>query len=169
MQSSRRQLFCIRRKDLSGVSKPAPSAEAPPKANARQSTGAFCRSLSLTRVVRDEREASTVALIQSAYNVYYQILLDIITQINVFTIPQGEQDALIASQPKQPMRRAKSLAGLWPVCTEASMEAVLSTNAQSVDPEAAKRVFGHLTAKGLIEGNKRFGEAHPVSTKSRIS
>ena len=33
--------------------------------------------------------------------------------------------------------------------------------AQSADIEAAQRVIQHLKAKGIIRGNKAFGEAHP--------
>lgn len=44
--------------------------------------------------------------------------------------------------------------------------------AQSADADAARRVFEHLSAKGLIDGNRRYGEAHPglyevVSTLER--
>lgn len=85
----------------------------------------------------------------------------IVTQINVFTVPKGEQDALIAFLAKA-ARAAREVDGWLSASLHRSLDGTRVVNyAQSVDRDAARRVFDHLDAKGLIEGNKRFGEAHP--------
>lgn len=85
----------------------------------------------------------------------------IITQINLFTVPEGEQDALI-SYLATAARTAREVEGWVSASLHRSLDGLRVVNyAQSVDRDAAKRVFEHLNAKGLIEGNKRFGEAQP--------
>lgn len=86
---------------------------------------------------------------------------DIITQINVFTVPPGKQDALIAYL-AEAARAAREVEGWLSASLHRSLDGTRVVNyAQSANQVAAKRVFDHLTAKGLIDGNKRFGEAHP--------
>ncbi len=86
---------------------------------------------------------------------------DIVTQINVFTVPEGEQQPLIdyligAAQ------AAREVDGWLSASLHRSLDGTRVVNyAQSADADAARRVFEHLRRKGLIEGNKRYGEAHP--------
>lgn len=86
---------------------------------------------------------------------------DIITQINVFTVPSGGQDAMIAFL-RDAAQAASEVEGWLSASLHKSLDGTRVVNyAQSADREAARRVFEHLTSKGLIEGNKRYGEAHP--------
>lgn len=86
---------------------------------------------------------------------------DIITQINVFTVPLDGQDALIAHL-SEAAHAARDVDGWLSASLHRSLDGTRVVNyAQSADRDAARRVFNHLTAKGLIEGNKRFGEAYP--------
>ena len=86
---------------------------------------------------------------------------DIVTQISVFTVPEGEQQPLIdyligAAQ------AAREVDGWLSASLHRSLDGTRVVNyAQSADADAARRVFEHLRRKGLIEGNKRYGEAHP--------
>jgi hypothetical protein len=86
---------------------------------------------------------------------------NIVTQINVFTVPAGEQNALISYLSKA-AHAAREVDGWLSASLHRSLDGTRVVNyAQSADGDAAKRVFDHLMAKGLIEGNKRFGDAHP--------
>ncbi|MEO5866819.1 MAG: antibiotic biosynthesis monooxygenase [Sphingomonas sp.] len=85
----------------------------------------------------------------------------IITQINVFTVPQDEQGALIAYLSRA-ARVAREVDGWLSASLHRSLDGTRVVNyAQSADLDAAKRVFEHLNASGMIDGNKRYGEAHP--------
>lgn len=86
---------------------------------------------------------------------------DIVTQINVFTVPAGKQDALIAYL-SEAAHAAREVDGWLSASLHRSLDGTRVVNyAQSADRDASRRVFDHLMSKGLIEGNKRFGEAHP--------
>ena len=86
---------------------------------------------------------------------------DIITQINVFTVSSGDQDALI-DYLSTAARAAREVDGWLSASLHKSLDGTRVVNyAQSADRDAAKRVFDHLTKKGLIDGNKRYGDAHP--------
>lgn len=86
---------------------------------------------------------------------------DIITQINVFTVAPGEQDALIAYL-IEAAHAAREVDGWLSASLHRSLDGTRVVNyAQSADLAASKRIFEYLLSKGLIEGNKRFGEAHP--------
>ncbi|WP_088343189.1 MULTISPECIES: antibiotic biosynthesis monooxygenase family protein [Rhodomicrobium] len=86
---------------------------------------------------------------------------DIITQINVFTVPKGEQQALI-DHLAGAARVAREVDGWLSASLHRSLDGTRVVNyAQSANLEAARRVFDHLQSKGLIDGNKRYGEAHP--------
>jgi len=88
-------------------------------------------------------------------------LSPIVTQINVFTVPQGGQQALI-DYLAQAARAAREVDGWLSASLHRSLDGTRVVNyAQSADLEAARRVFEHLKAKGLIDGNKAHGEAHP--------
>jgi len=85
----------------------------------------------------------------------------IITQINVFTVPPGEQRPLIAYL-SQAAQIAREVEGWVSASLHRSLDGTRVVNyAQSADLVAARRVFEHLQRKGVIEGNKRYGEAHP--------
>jgi hypothetical protein len=84
-----------------------------------------------------------------------------VTQINVFTVEPDGQLPLIDY-----LARAAHVASEVPGWLSASLHRGLDGTrvvnyAQSEDLDAAQRVFRHLTDRGLIEGNKAFGQAHP--------
>lgn len=85
----------------------------------------------------------------------------LITQINVFTVPAGEQQPLI-DYLANAAHVAREVEGWVSASLHRSLDGTRVVNyAQSADRDAAGRVFAHLQHKGLIEGNKRFGETHP--------
>lgn len=85
----------------------------------------------------------------------------IVTQINLFTVPAGGQDRLI-DYLREAAREARTVDGWISASLHRSTDGTRVVNyAQSADPDAARRVIEHLKARGLIEGNKQFGEAHP--------
>ena len=85
----------------------------------------------------------------------------IITQINLFTVPEGEQQPLI-DYLAGAAHAARDVEGWISASLHRSVDGTRVVNyAQSADRDAARRVFEHLQRKGLIEGNKRYGEAHP--------
>ena len=85
----------------------------------------------------------------------------IVTQINVFTVPPGEQQPLI-DYLSLAAHSAREVSGWLSASLHRSIDGTRVVNyAQSVDGDAARRVFEHLNAKGMIEGNRRYGEAHP--------
>lgn len=85
----------------------------------------------------------------------------IITQINVFTVPDGKQQPLI-DYLSEAAKVAREVDGWLSASLHRSLDGTRVVNyAQSADRHAARRVFEHLNAKGLLEGNKAYGEAHP--------
>lgn len=85
----------------------------------------------------------------------------VITQINVFTVPPGGQEALIAYL-AEAARAAREVEGWISASLHRSTDGTRVVNyAHIADLDAARRVFEHLRRKGMIEGNKRYGEAHP--------
>ncbi|WP_137863662.1 MULTISPECIES: antibiotic biosynthesis monooxygenase [unclassified Sphingomonas] len=86
---------------------------------------------------------------------------DIVTQINVFTVPEGGQEAMIAHL-REAARAAREVEGWLSASLHCSLDGRRVVNyAQSADLGVARRVFEHLNARGLIDGNRRHGEAHP--------
>jgi hypothetical protein len=85
----------------------------------------------------------------------------IITQINVFTVPSGQQQELIEYL-ADAARVAREVDGWLSASLHRSIDGTRVVNyAQSSNLDAARRVFEHLNARGLIKGNKRYGDAHP--------
>ncbi len=85
----------------------------------------------------------------------------LVTQINVFTVLEGGQEPLIAHL-REAALAAREVEGWISASLHRSLDGTRVVNyAQSADADAAARVIAHLRAKGLIDGNKRFGEAHP--------
>lgn len=87
---------------------------------------------------------------------------DIITQINVFTVADGEQQQQLIDYLANAARVARDVDGWLSASLHRSLDGTRVVNyAQSADRDAARRVFEHLQARGVVEGNKRYGDAHP--------
>ena len=85
----------------------------------------------------------------------------IVTQINVFTVPVGGQQPLIDYLSKA-ARVASEVDGWVSASLHRSLDGTRVVNsAQSANEQAAQDVIDHLKAKGLIDGNKSYGAAHP--------
>jgi hypothetical protein len=85
----------------------------------------------------------------------------IVTQINVFTVPDGGQQPLIDLLAES-ARFASSSPGWISACIHRSCDGTRVVNyAQSESLEAAQRLIARLRDAGWLERNKAFGEAHP--------
>lgn len=85
----------------------------------------------------------------------------LITQINVFTVPDGGQGALIDYLSKA-AEVAREVDGWISASLHRSLDGTRVVNyAQSADEDAARRVVKHLMGRGLIQGNKAYGQAQP--------
>jgi hypothetical protein len=85
----------------------------------------------------------------------------IVTQINVFTVPQGGQQALI-----ELLTEAAQFASTSPGWISASVHRSLDGTrvvnyAQSESLEAAQRIIDRLREGGWLDRNKSLGEAQP--------
>ena len=85
----------------------------------------------------------------------------IVTQINVFTVPEGGQDALI-DYLAEAAKFASTTPGWISASLHRSRDGTRVVNyAQTESPEAAKQVIERLRDGGWLERNKAFGQAHP--------
>ena len=85
----------------------------------------------------------------------------IVTQINVFTVPEGGQDALI-DYLAEAAKFASTTPGWISASLHRSRDGTRVVNyAQTESPEAAKHVIQRLQEGGWLERNKAFGQAHP--------
>jgi antibiotic biosynthesis monooxygenase (ABM) superfamily enzyme len=85
----------------------------------------------------------------------------IVTQINVFTVPEGGQQALIDSL-QEAAKFASSTPGWLSASVHRSRDGTRVVNyAQSENLEAAQRIINRLREGGWLERNKALGEAHP--------
>jgi hypothetical protein len=85
----------------------------------------------------------------------------IVTQINVFTVPDGQQRELINYLSKA-AKVAREVDGWISASIHRSLDGTRVVNyAQSADQNAAQRVIEHLLDRGMIQGNKAYAEAHP--------
>jgi heme-degrading monooxygenase HmoA len=85
----------------------------------------------------------------------------IVTQINVFTVPEGRQQPLIDFL-SEAATVAREVPGWLSASLHRSLDGTRVVNyAQTENLDAARRVIEHLKAKGLLEGNRAYGEAHP--------
>lgn len=85
----------------------------------------------------------------------------IVTQINVFTVSEGAQQDLV-DYLSEAARVAREVDGWLSASLHRSLDGTRVVNyAQSADLKAAQRVFDHLQNRGLIDGNRRYGDAHP--------
>ena len=85
----------------------------------------------------------------------------IITQINVFTVPEGGQQELI-NHLVESAAFASTTPGWLSASIHRSRDGTRVVNyAQSESPEAAERIIARLREGGWLERNKALGEAHP--------
>ena len=85
----------------------------------------------------------------------------VITQINVFTVPQGGQQALIDDL-KDASMTARQEPGWLSANLHRSLDGVRVVNyAQSESMEAAEAIIARLARGGFLARNKAYGEAHP--------
>jgi hypothetical protein len=85
----------------------------------------------------------------------------IVTQINVFTVPVGQQQLLIDFL-IETARFASTIPGWISASVHRSHDGTRVVNyAQSESPEAAQRIIERLRAEGWLDRNKAFGTAHP--------
>jgi antibiotic biosynthesis monooxygenase (ABM) superfamily enzyme len=86
---------------------------------------------------------------------------EVVTQINVFTVPEGGQQALIDSL-KKAAKFSSATPGWLSASVHRSRDGTRVVNyAQSENLEAAQRIIDHLRKAGWLERNKSLGEAHP--------
>src|SRR3984885_7408064 len=85
----------------------------------------------------------------------------IVTQINVFTVPQGGQQPLIDLLAES-ARFASTTPGWISANLHRSLDGTRVINyAQSESLEAAQRIINRLREGGWLERNKSLGEARP--------
>ena len=85
----------------------------------------------------------------------------IVTQINVFTVPEGGQDALIDFL-IEAAQFASTTPGWVSASVHRSCDGTRVVNyAQSENAEAAQRIIDRLREGGWLERNKALGKAHP--------
>jgi antibiotic biosynthesis monooxygenase (ABM) superfamily enzyme len=85
----------------------------------------------------------------------------IVTQINVFTVPEGRQQSLIDFL-KEAAQFASSTPGWLSASVHRSLDGTRVVNyAQSENLDAAQRIIERLREGGWLDRNRAFGEAHP--------
>jgi quinol monooxygenase YgiN len=85
----------------------------------------------------------------------------IVTQINVFTVPEGGQQALIDLL-VQAAQASSKIEGWISANLHRSLDGTRVVNyAQARDRDAMGRIFAMLEADGFIERNDALGTAHP--------
>jgi heme-degrading monooxygenase HmoA len=86
---------------------------------------------------------------------------EVVTQINVFTVPEGGQQALIDFL-KEAAKFASTTPGWLSASVHRSRDGTRVVNyAQSENLQAAQRIIDRLRKAGWLERNKILGEAHP--------
>ena len=86
---------------------------------------------------------------------------EVVTQINVFTVPEGGQQALIDFL-TEAAKFASTTPGWISASVHRSRDGTRVVNyAQSESIEAAGRIIDRLREGGWLERNKALGEAHP--------
>ena len=85
----------------------------------------------------------------------------VITQINVFTVPEGGQQALIELL-TEAANASSQVDGWMSASLHRSLDGTRVVNyAQARDMDSMRRVFAKLDAEGFIARNKALGQAHP--------
>jgi hypothetical protein len=86
---------------------------------------------------------------------------EVATQINIFTVPEGGQQALIDFL-MEAAKFASTTPGWISASVHRSRDGTRVVNyAQSESIEAAQRIIDRLREGGWLERNKALGEAHP--------
>ena len=86
---------------------------------------------------------------------------EVVTQINIFTVPEGGQQALIDFL-MAAAKFASTTPGWISASVHRSRDGTRVVNyAQSESIEAAQRIIDRLREGGWLERNKALGEAHP--------
>jgi antibiotic biosynthesis monooxygenase (ABM) superfamily enzyme len=86
---------------------------------------------------------------------------NVVTQINIFTVPKGGQQALIDFL-KEAAKFASATPGWVSASVHCSRDGTRVVNyAQSENLEAAQRIIDRLRKAGWLERNKTLGEANP--------
>jgi hypothetical protein len=92
----------------------------------------------------------------------------IVTQINVFTVPEGGQQALIEFL-AEAAKFASTTPGWISASVHHSRDGTRVVNyAHSESLEAAKSIIDRLREAGLLERNKALGEAHPAPVRRGV-
>lgn len=79
----------------------------------------------------------------------------------MFTVPEGQTQRLI-DYLSEAAKVAREVDGWLSASLHRSLDGTRVVNyAQTADQAAARRVVKPLKAKGFLEGNKAYGEAHP--------
>jgi quinol monooxygenase YgiN len=92
----------------------------------------------------------------------------VITQINVFTVPEGGQQALIDLL-TEAAKASSQVEGWVSASLHRSLDGTRVVNyAQARDRDAMHRVFATLEAEGFIARNKALGEAHPGALRGGV-
>jgi heme-degrading monooxygenase HmoA len=85
----------------------------------------------------------------------------VVTQINVFTVPEGGQQALIDLLTEAALA-CSQVDGWLSASLHRSLDGTRVVNyAQARDEDAMRRVFETLQAGGFLERNRALGVAHP--------
>lgn len=85
----------------------------------------------------------------------------VITQVNVFTVPEDGQQALIDLL-IEAAKAASHVEGWVSASLHRSLDGRRVVNyAQARDADAMRRVFAKLEVEGFIDRNKGLGEANP--------
>lgn len=85
----------------------------------------------------------------------------IITQVNVFTVPVGGQQALIEHL-REAVKFSSTLPGWISASLHKSVDGTRVVNyAQTDSMESALAIVERLKEKGFLDRNKLYGEAHP--------
>ena len=85
----------------------------------------------------------------------------VITQINVFTVPEGGHQALIDLL-GEAATSCRGIPGWMSASLHRSLDGTRVVNyAQARDQAAMRRVLEHLQANGFLDRNKVLGQAHP--------
>ena len=85
----------------------------------------------------------------------------VVTQINVFAVPEGGQEAMLANLVRG-VEVARETPGWLSASLHRSFDGTRIVNyAQSESMEVALAVIERLRAAGMIDRNRGLGEAHP--------
>lgn len=84
----------------------------------------------------------------------------VITQINVFTVPEGGQQALIDLL-ADAARSCSAIDGWMSASLHRSLDGTRVVNyAQARDEAAMSLIFQHLKSRGFLDRNKALGDSH---------